>query len=144
MIDLTIAFPGLVCAQPADGAYRAGTTRLPEPATTHQVSGLAGGALRFNAAAGGIRLRDDRNAVPTDVAFIAYQTEGAEAATRPMTFVSLGGPGMASAEAADGGSGTVAGAGGSGDRRPFGIAGADSERRHVTAAMRRSIQGSTP
>ena len=93
---MTIAFPGLVCAQPADGAYRAGTTRLPEPATTHQVSGLAGGALRFNVA-GGIRLRDDRNAVPTDVAFIAYQTEGTEAATRPVTFVPIGGPGMASA-----------------------------------------------
>ncbi|WP_428490457.1 S10 family peptidase [Rhodopila sp.] len=92
-----IGFSGLVWAQPADGAPEADGTRLPKQVTTHQVLGLAGGALRFDATAGGIRLRDDRNAVLTDVAFIAYQVEGAAVATRPVTFVFNGGPGMASA-----------------------------------------------
>jgi len=70
---------------------------LPLDTTTHQVLALPGRELRFTATAGSIRLRDGKGAPLTDIAFIAYQNEGADAATRPVTFVFNGGPGMASA-----------------------------------------------
>ena len=57
---------------------------------------LPGRTLHFTATAGSIRLRDDKNAPQADVAFVAYQLDGADKQTRPVTFVFNGGPGMAS------------------------------------------------
>ncbi len=58
---------------------------------------LPGRTLHFSASAGGIRLRDGKDTPLTDIAFVAYQLEGATVASRPVTFVFNGGPGMASA-----------------------------------------------
>jgi carboxypeptidase C (cathepsin A) len=84
-------------AQRPEPVHEADTIRLPADATTHQSLDLPGRVLRFIATAGSVRLRDGKDAPLTDIAFVAYQTEGADAATRPVTFVFNGGPGMASA-----------------------------------------------
>jgi carboxypeptidase C (cathepsin A) len=70
--------------------------KLPPEQTTHHVLELSGRTLKFAATAGAIRLGNDANEPQADVAFVAYQIEGADRATRPVTFVFNGGPGMAS------------------------------------------------
>jgi carboxypeptidase C (cathepsin A) len=70
--------------------------RLPPDQTTHHTLELPGRTLRIAATAGAIRLSNDENIAQADVAFIAYQLEGADRHTRPVTFVFNGGPGMAS------------------------------------------------
>jgi carboxypeptidase C (cathepsin A) len=72
------------------------TPRVPADQNTHHVLELAGRTLKFMATAGAIRLGDDDGAPQADVAFVAYQIEGADRRTRPVTFVFNGGPGMAS------------------------------------------------
>ena len=70
--------------------------RLPADVTTHHTLELPGRTLHFTATAGSIRLRDEKNAPQADVAFVAYQLDGADKLTRPVTFAFNGGPGMAS------------------------------------------------
>src|SRR5580704_16660478 len=82
-------------AEPAREAVKE-PPRLPPDQTTHHVLELPGRTLKFTALAGAIRLSNDENVAQTDVAFIAYQLEGADRLTRPVTFVLNGGPGMAS------------------------------------------------
>jgi len=97
-IGLMAGFAGTASAQRPDAPRVAvESEHLPLDSTTQQVLALPGGELRFRATAGSIRLRDGKDAPLTDVAFIAYQAEGADAGTRPVTFVFNGGPGMASA-----------------------------------------------
>jgi carboxypeptidase C (cathepsin A) len=96
-IVLTLVATVSVHAQKPDTPRDMDATRLPTDVTTHQVLALPGRELRFSATAGSIRLRDGKDAPLTDIAFIAYQTEAADVASRPVTFVFNGGPGMASA-----------------------------------------------
>jgi len=70
--------------------------KLPPEQTTHHVLELPGRTLKFAATAGAIRLNNGENVAQTDVAFVAYQLEGADRRTRPVSFVFNGGPGMAS------------------------------------------------
>src|SRR5271165_1060483 len=82
--------------------------KLPANQTTHHVLELPGRTVKFAATAGAIRLTNDENVAQAEVAFIAYeregaheqegsdQQEGAGRRTRPVTFVFNGGPGMAS------------------------------------------------
>jgi carboxypeptidase C (cathepsin A) len=104
MRRLLLAFIGLILvlgtsvrAQHPDPAHEPDAVRLPAYVTTHQVLALPGRTLKFTATAGSIRLLDGKDAPLTDLAFIAYQKEATDAATRPVTFVFNGGPGMASA-----------------------------------------------
>jgi carboxypeptidase C (cathepsin A) len=69
---------------------------LPANVTTHHTLELPGRTLQFSATAGAIRLTDDKDAPRADIAFIAYQLDGAEALDRKVTFVLNGGPGFAS------------------------------------------------
>jgi carboxypeptidase C (cathepsin A) len=71
--------------------------RLPPDATTKQTIELPGRSLAFTATAGSIRLFDDKGEAQADIAYTAYQLEGTDRATRPVTFVFNGGPGSASA-----------------------------------------------
>ena len=71
--------------------------RLPPDSTTKQTLALPGRTLAFNATAGSIRLSDDRGEPQADIAYTAYLLDGAEARTRPVTFVFNGGPGASSA-----------------------------------------------
>jgi carboxypeptidase C (cathepsin A) len=85
---------------PASGA-RAGQAasderRLPADVTTRHSLELPGRTLRFAATAGGIALGGENNAPRAELAFIAFQLDGADAAHRPVTFAFNGGPGFAS------------------------------------------------
>ncbi len=51
----------------------------------------------FTATAGSIRLFDGKGEPQADIAYTSYQLDGAEARSRPVTFVFNGGPGSASA-----------------------------------------------
>ena len=71
--------------------------RLPPDSTTKQTLALPGRTLAFTATAGSIRLFDDKGEPQADIAYTAYQLDGADPRTRPVTFLFNGGPGAASA-----------------------------------------------
>jgi carboxypeptidase C (cathepsin A) len=73
------------------------TTGLPADVTTHHTLDLPGRTLHFEATAGAIRLTDDQHAPRADLAFMAFQLDGADRTHRPVTFGFNGGPGYASA-----------------------------------------------
>src|SRR5229473_1840569 len=71
--------------------------RLPPDSTTKQTLALPSRTLNFTATAGSIRLFDDKGEPQADIAYTAYQLDGAEPRSRPVTFLFNGGPGAASA-----------------------------------------------
>src|SRR5476651_1514948 len=71
--------------------------RLPPDSTTKQTLALPGRTLAFSATAGSIRLFDDKGEPQADIAYTAYQLDGTDARSRPVTFFFNGGPGAASA-----------------------------------------------
>jgi len=71
--------------------------RLPPDSTTKQTLALPGRTLDFTAIAGSIRLFDDKGEPQADIAYTAYQLDGADQRNRPVTFVFNGGPGASSA-----------------------------------------------
>lgn len=70
---------------------------LPAPQTTRHTLTLGGRVLRFTATAGSVTLTDGQGVAQAAVGYIAYTLDGAEAATRPVTFAINGGPGASSA-----------------------------------------------
>ncbi|HEY3892643.1 MAG TPA: peptidase S10 [Bradyrhizobium sp.] len=70
---------------------------LPPDSTTRQTVTLPDRSLAFTATAGSIRLFDDKGEPQADIAYTAYQLDGADPETRPVTFLFNGGPGAASA-----------------------------------------------
>jgi carboxypeptidase C (cathepsin A) len=75
----------------------AAQNRLPADSTTKQTLALPGRTLAFSAIAGSIRLFNDKGEPQADIATTSYLLDGAEARTRPVTFVFNGGPGASSA-----------------------------------------------
>ena len=71
--------------------------RLPADSTTEHTLSLEGRTLAFTATAGSIRLEDADGAPQAEIAYVAYQLDGADAARRPVTFAINGGPGAGSA-----------------------------------------------
>ena len=71
--------------------------RLPPDSTTRHTLALPGRTLDFTATAGSIPLFNDKGEPQADIAFTAYQLDGADARTRPVTFLFNGGPGASSA-----------------------------------------------
>lgn len=71
--------------------------RLPPDATTKQTLELPGRTLNFAATAGSIRVFDGKGEPLADIAYTSYQLDGADRATRPVTFLFNGGPGASSA-----------------------------------------------
>jgi carboxypeptidase C (cathepsin A) len=71
--------------------------KLPPDSTTKHTLALPGRSLSFGASAGSIRLFDDKGEPQADIAYTAYQLDGLEPRTRPVTFLFNGGPGSASA-----------------------------------------------
>src|SRR3979490_2618345 len=67
--------------------------RLPP---TKKTRALPGRPLAFTAAAGSIRLFDDKGEPQADIAYTAYQLDGSEPHSRPVTFLFNGGAGAAS------------------------------------------------
>ncbi|MDD1534663.1 MULTISPECIES: S10 family peptidase [unclassified Bradyrhizobium] len=73
------------------------THRLPPDSTTKQTLELPGRTLSFAATAGSIRVFDGKGEPLADIAYTSYQLDGADRATRPVTFLFNGGPGASSA-----------------------------------------------
>src|SRR5512140_1155834 len=71
--------------------------KLPPDSTTKQTLALPGRTLAFTATAGSVRLFDAKSEPQADIAYTAYQLDGADARSRPVTFLFNGGPGAASA-----------------------------------------------
>ena len=72
--------------------------RPPAPdAVTRQVLDLPGRSLHVTATAGFVRILGEDGTPEADIGTTAYTLDGADPATRPVTFVMNGGPGMASA-----------------------------------------------
>jgi carboxypeptidase C (cathepsin A) len=71
--------------------------RLPPDSTTRQTLALPGRTLDFTATAGSIRIFDDKGEPQADIAYNSYQLDGADRASRPVTFLFNGGPGASSA-----------------------------------------------
>jgi carboxypeptidase C (cathepsin A) len=71
---------------------------LPADHTTHHTVTLPGGrTLAFSATAGSLKLTNAQGVPEAEIAFIAYQLDGADPATRPVSFAINGGPGSSSA-----------------------------------------------
>jgi carboxypeptidase C (cathepsin A) len=71
--------------------------RLPPDSTTKQTIDLPGRTLAFTATVGSIRLFDDKSEPQAEICYTAYQLDGADRTSRPVTFLFNGGPGAASA-----------------------------------------------
>jgi carboxypeptidase C (cathepsin A) len=86
---------------PASSRSNAATSsearRLPEDSTTKQTISVQGRTLAFTATAGSLRLFNGKGEPQADIAYTAYQLEGADPHTRPVTFFFNGGPGASSA-----------------------------------------------
>jgi carboxypeptidase C (cathepsin A) len=70
--------------------------KLPADSVTNHTLALPGRTLSFKATAGTIKLMDGKGGDLADIAYVAYQLDGAQAQSRPVTFVFNGGPGAAS------------------------------------------------
>jgi len=71
--------------------------RLPPDSTTKQTIALPDRTLNFSATAGSIRVFSGKGEPEADIAYTAYQLDGSDPATRPVTFFFNGGPGASSA-----------------------------------------------
>ena len=94
---LAWAASGLLGEAQAQSAAASSVSDLPAEVTTHHTIELAGRTLRFAATAGALPLQGENNAPRAELAFIAFQLDGADALHRPVTFAFNGGPGFASA-----------------------------------------------
>ncbi|WP_024516909.1 peptidase S10 [Bradyrhizobium sp. Tv2a-2] len=88
---------GARAANAPSSATTAEQHKLPPDSVTKQTLDLPGRKLAFTATAGSIRLFDDKGEAQADIAYIAYQLDGTDRASRPVTFVFNGGPGASSA-----------------------------------------------
>jgi carboxypeptidase C (cathepsin A) len=70
---------------------------LPAEAVTRHAIELPGRTLRFTATAGSLPLTDPQGRLQAEVAYVAYTLDGADRASRPVTFAVNGGPGASSA-----------------------------------------------
>ena len=70
---------------------------VPPDAVSHQAIDLPGRSLAFTATAGFVRVLDDNGKPEADIGMTSYTLDGTDPASRPVTFVVNGGPGMSSA-----------------------------------------------
>jgi carboxypeptidase C (cathepsin A) len=66
------------------------------PVQTHHTINIAGKTLHYTATAGRLPIKDMEGNVDAEMFFVAYTLDGANPATRPLTFAYNGGPGSAS------------------------------------------------
>ena len=103
VLCLVLAQPGAMAqpapdrGRPSTGAASAEGRRLPGDATTTHTVELPGRTLRFRATAGSLPLVTPAGSVSAEIAYVAYRLEGADPASRPVTFAVNGGPGASSA-----------------------------------------------
>lgn len=71
--------------------------RLPDDSVTKHTIIVQGRTLAFTATAGSLRLFNEKGEPQADIAYTAYQLDGPDPHTRPITFFFNGGPGASSA-----------------------------------------------
>jgi len=67
-----------------------------KPVATHHELALDGKTLKYTATAGNLVIRDEDDKPYGSIFYVAYTLDGAEAGTRPVSFLYNGGPGSAS------------------------------------------------
>ena len=89
-------------SQPAGGVPGEGlrpmkfdVAEVPAVVTRHQIS-IDGRVLKYTATAGRLPIKDAEDKIEAEMFFVAYTLDGADPATRPLTFAYNGGPGAAS------------------------------------------------
>ena len=70
-------------------------TEVPPVVTHHQIT-IGGKLVRYTATAGRLPIKDDGGTIDAEMFYVAYTLDGADPATRPLTFAFNGGPGSAS------------------------------------------------
>lgn len=94
---LALAIAQGAAARAAEPAGKSAPFALPPPVVSEHVLVLPNRTLHFTATAGSVLLRDGDGAPDARIAYVSYVLDGADARTRPVTFVFNGGPGEASA-----------------------------------------------
>jgi carboxypeptidase C (cathepsin A) len=89
--------PGPSSPSRGSAAVSGETRRLPEDSTTNHTITVNGRTLSFTATAGSLRLFNQSGDPQADIAYTAYQLDGTEPRSRPVTFFFNGGPGASSA-----------------------------------------------
>ncbi|HEX2552947.1 MAG TPA: peptidase S10 [Microvirga sp.] len=79
------------------GEGRTSERRLPAESVTRHTLELPGRTLRFTATAGALPLVDGNGGLQAEIGYVAYTLDGADRASRPVTFAVNGGPGASSA-----------------------------------------------
>jgi carboxypeptidase C (cathepsin A) len=100
LLVLPLLGPPQGAAQPATAqapAAEPARERLPADRTTPHRIELGDRTLAFGATAGSIPLKANDGSEEAEIAYVAYRLDGADPATRPVTFAVNGGPGAASA-----------------------------------------------
>ncbi len=97
LLCLAVLLPRAEAATLPEPSHRAPREALPPPAVSHHVLTLPDRALHFTATAGSILLHNENGSPEAAIAYLSYTLDGADADTRPVTFVFNGGPGEASA-----------------------------------------------
>ena len=70
-------------------------TEAPPVVTHHEIT-VGGRTLRYTATAGRLPIKDGEGKIEAEMFFVAYTLDGADPASRPVTFAYNGGPGAAS------------------------------------------------
>jgi carboxypeptidase C (cathepsin A) len=83
--------------QSKDGDKSKDTTPIPpeRPVATHHDITLDGKTLKYTATAGNLLIRDEDEKPYGSIFYVAYTLDGADAGTRPVSFLYNGGPGSA-------------------------------------------------
>jgi len=66
------------------------------PVVTHHQVSVGGKLIHYTATTGRLPIKDDAGTIDAEMFFVAYTLDGADPATRPLTFAFNGGPGSAS------------------------------------------------
>jgi carboxypeptidase C (cathepsin A) len=82
--------------QHKDGDKEATPVPPEKPVATHHELALGGKTLKYTATAGTLIIRDEEDKPYGSIFYVAYTLDGAEARTRPVSFLYNGGPGSAS------------------------------------------------
>jgi carboxypeptidase C (cathepsin A) len=91
------AQPSAAAAEPhKDGDKDAAPIPAERTVPTHHELTLSGRALKYTATAGTLLIRDEEDKPYGSIFYVAYTLDGAEAQSRPVSFLYNGGPGSAS------------------------------------------------
>src|ERR1035437_9835311 len=90
------AQPPAAVAEPHKDADKETPVPPEKPVSTHHELALGGKTLKYTATAGTLVIREEEDKPYGSIFYVAYTLDGAEARTRPVSFLYNGGPGSAS------------------------------------------------